>query len=65
MKHQKRFQKNIMRKCGVNHQEALLLIEAGYVGLSDLRSATDEELLAIQGIEPSQLKKIRDTIGRD
>lgn len=59
MKHRERLQKNIARKCGVNYQKALLLIEAGYVGLSDLRSATDEELLAIQGIGPSIVKKIR------
>ena len=63
MQHQKRFQDNISRSCGINHQKALQLAEAGYARLSDLRAATDEELLAIQGIGLGTVKKIRNAIG--
>lgn len=63
MRHQKRMQNNIARKCGVNLQKAQALTEAGYGRLCDIRAASDEELLAVQGIGPSQLKKIRDAIG--
>lgn len=63
MRHQKRLQNNISRKCGVNMQKALRLVEAGYGRLRDIRAASDEELLAISDIGPGQLKKIRAAIG--
>jgi DNA uptake protein ComE-like DNA-binding protein len=56
-------QSNVSRKCGINEQKAKVLAEAGYARLCDLRAATDEELLAVQGIGPGQLTKIRDAIG--
>lgn len=39
------------------------MTEAGYGRLRDLRAASDEELLAVEGIGPSQVKKIRDAVG--
>lgn len=63
MRHQKRFQNNIARTCGINHQKALRLTEAGYGRLGDIRAASDEELLAIPGIGPGIVTKIRDAIG--
>jgi DNA uptake protein ComE-like DNA-binding protein len=61
--HQKRMQNNIARTCGINHQKALRLAEAGYARVRDIKAASDEELLAIPGIGPGQVSKIRDAIG--
>lgn len=63
MRYQKRMQNNVARTCGVNVQKAKVLTEAGYGRLHDLRAASDEELLAIPGIGPGILKKIREAIG--
>jgi DNA integrity scanning protein DisA with diadenylate cyclase activity len=63
MRHEKRMQNNLARECGINDQKALRLAEAGYGRLRDLRAASDEELLIIQGIGPGTVKKIRATIG--
>jgi len=63
MRHQKRFQKNIARSCGINHQKALRLVEAGYSRLNDIKAASDEELLEVQGIGPGTLRKIRENLG--
>jgi len=63
MQYQERFQKNIARKCGVNADKALLLVKAGYARLNDLRAASDEELLVIEGIGPSIVKKVRKALG--
>jgi DNA integrity scanning protein DisA with diadenylate cyclase activity len=63
MQHQKRFQDNIARKCGISADKALQLVEAGYARLDDLRAASDEELLTIKGIGPGVVKKIRKALG--
>lgn len=63
MRHRKRFQDNVARTCSINLQKAQVLTEAGYGRLRDLRAASDEELLAVEGIGPSQVKKIRDAVG--
>ena len=60
--HQKRFQNNIARSCGINRQKAMKLAEAGYGRLCDLRAATDEELLALEGIGPGTVKKMRESL---
>lgn len=39
------------------------LIEAGYVADEQVRSATDEQLLAIDGIAEGKLAKIRQALG--
>lgn len=63
MQHQKRFQDNIIHKCGIGADKALQLVEAGYGRLNDLRAASDEELLAVEGVGSGTVKKIRDAIG--
>jgi len=63
MQYQKRFQDNIARKCGISADKALLLVEAGYARLDDLREASDEELLAIEGVGPGTVKKVRKALG--
>lgn len=63
MRHEKRMQNNVAGECGISEQKALRLAEAGYGRLRDLRAASDEELLAVQGIGPGTVKKIREAIG--
>jgi DNA integrity scanning protein DisA with diadenylate cyclase activity len=46
----------------MNLEKVNLLIEAGYGTISKLRAATDEELLAIPGIEPATVKRVREYI---
>jgi DNA integrity scanning protein DisA with diadenylate cyclase activity len=57
--HQERHQRNIARNCGISEEKAHLLVEAGFVRLSDIREATDDELWAIPGIGVSLVRKIR------
>lgn len=63
MRHLKRMSNNIAHRCDINPQKAKTLAEAGYGRLSDLRAASDEDLRAIPGIGPGQVRKIRDAIG--
>jgi len=65
MQHLKRRMSNIARKCGVSLLEARHLVEAGYGRLDDLRAALDEELLAVEGVEPGTVEKIREALGGD
>jgi len=41
------------------------LVEAGFENLNDVRVATDEELLAVDGIGPARLRKVRSAVGED
>jgi DNA integrity scanning protein DisA with diadenylate cyclase activity len=63
MSHLKRRMSNISRTCGISLLMARKLIEAGYARLGDLRAASDEELLAVEGIGPGTVKKIRKALG--
>jgi DNA integrity scanning protein DisA with diadenylate cyclase activity len=64
MQHLKRMMSNVARKCGLSADKALLLVKAGYARLNDLRAASDEELLAVEGVGPGTVKKVRKALGR-
>jgi DNA integrity scanning protein DisA with diadenylate cyclase activity len=63
MSHLKRRMSNIARECGIGLLEARRLVEAGYARLDDLRSASDEELLAVEGVGADTVKKVRKALG--
>jgi len=63
MQHLKRRMSNIARKCNISLLKARLLVEAGYGRLGDLRAASDEELLAVEGIGRGIVRKIRKSLG--
>jgi DNA integrity scanning protein DisA with diadenylate cyclase activity len=58
MQYLKRRMSNIARTCGIGLLEARKLVEAGYARLDDLRAASDEELLAVEEVGPSTVRKI-------
>ena len=43
-------------------EQASLLVEMGFSTIQDVRDATDEELLAIDGIGPAKLRKVREAL---
>jgi len=63
MEYLKRRMSNIARKCNISLLKARLLVEAGYGRLDDLRAASDEELLAVEGIGRGVVGKIRKSLG--
>jgi DNA uptake protein ComE-like DNA-binding protein len=50
---------SLERLTGLTHRQAEALDKAGYSDMAGLKMASDEELLAVSGIGPAALKKIR------
>lgn len=48
---------------GIGPDLAEKLQEAGYHSPQDLKSASDEELLAVDGLGPSRLRQVREDLG--
>ena len=50
---------DLMQMVGVGKEVAAAMVAAGIASISDVRDATDERLLAIPGIGPRTLERIR------
>jgi hypothetical protein len=48
-----------LRTAGVNVTIAKALVRGGFCTAADLRAATDEQLLAVHGVGPATLRKVR------
>ena len=59
MTHQERIQNAIVKSFGISARKAQLLMDAGYTGWRVFADATDEELLAVEGIGQDTVDKIR------
>jgi ERCC4-type nuclease len=59
MKYQERIQNAITKSFDISTRKAQLLIDAGYIGWEAFVGATDEELLAVEGIGQDTVDKIR------
>ena len=55
-----RQRQNLMKVPGITARIANNLIEQGFFTLRVLRDTSDEELLAVQGIDQTKLQSIRD-----
>ncbi len=53
----------IARRGGIPRPVADRLMDAGFGIAREIRAATDEELLAVQGIGPGMLTKLREWVG--
>ena len=62
--HVKRQQSNLMKLPGIDITLANNLIENNLVTIGVLRGASDEELLAVDGIDPIKLQAIRNHCAR-
>ena len=61
--HRARCEQAIMR-LGINKAQAVNVFEAGYLTPRFLREATNEELLAIDGIGERAVRRIRERLSR-
>jgi len=59
MEYQERIQNAIVKSFGITARKAQLLMDAGYTGWRAFAEATDEELLAVEGIGQDTVDKIR------
>jgi endonuclease III-like uncharacterized protein len=59
MEHQERIRDAITRSFDISARKAQLLMDAGYITWKAFEEATDEELLAIEGIGQDTVDKIR------
>ena len=63
MGHQERIRNAIVKSFGLSARKAQLLMDDGYAGWKMLVEATDEELLAVEGVGQDTVDKIRDALG--
>jgi endonuclease III-like uncharacterized protein len=63
MEHRERIQNAIVKSFGITTRKAQLLMDAGYVRWKAFTEATDEELLAVEGVGQDTVDKIRMALG--